>query len=60
MRIGVPREIKSHEYRVGLVPSSVRELVHQFKYERRLHLRGQPRGLNHETILRVEIRRPRV
>ncbi|MFO1071032.1 MAG: alanine dehydrogenase [Geminicoccaceae bacterium] len=28
MRIGVPREIKSHEYRVGLVPSSVRELVH--------------------------------
>src|SRR5713226_6745915 len=28
MRIGVPREIKVHEYRVGLVPSSVRELVH--------------------------------
>ncbi len=27
MRIGVPREIKIHEYRVGLVPSSVRELV---------------------------------
>jgi alanine dehydrogenase len=28
MRIGVPREIKVHEYRVGLVPSSVHELVH--------------------------------
>jgi alanine dehydrogenase len=28
MRIGVPKEIKVHEYRVGLVPSSVLELVH--------------------------------
>ncbi len=28
MRVGVPKEIKVHEYRVGLVPSSVRELVH--------------------------------
>lgn len=27
MKIGVPKEIKTHEYRVGLVPSSVRELV---------------------------------
>ena len=27
MRIGVPREIKVHEYRVGLTPASVRELV---------------------------------
>jgi alanine dehydrogenase len=26
MRIGVPREIKVHEYRVGLVPAGVREL----------------------------------
>lgn len=26
MRIGVPKEIKNHEYRVGMVPSSVREL----------------------------------
>jgi len=29
MRIGVPREIKVHEYRVGLTPSSVREVVAQ-------------------------------
>ena len=27
MRIGVPREIKSHEYRVGLTPAGVRRLV---------------------------------
>lgn len=29
MRIGVPKEVKNHEYRVGLVPPSVRELVAQ-------------------------------
>jgi alanine dehydrogenase len=28
MLVGVPKEIKNHEYRVGLVPASVRELVH--------------------------------
>ena len=27
MRIGVPREIKDREFRVGLTPSSVAELV---------------------------------
>ena len=27
MRIAVPKEIKNHEYRVGLTPASVRELV---------------------------------
>ncbi len=27
MKIGMPKEIKNHEYRVGLVPSSVRELA---------------------------------
>jgi alanine dehydrogenase len=27
MRIGLPQEIKNHEYRVGLTPASVRELV---------------------------------
>ena len=29
MKIGVPRETKVHEYRVGLTPSSVRELAAQ-------------------------------
>jgi alanine dehydrogenase len=28
MLIGVPKEIKTHEYRVGLVPASVRELIY--------------------------------
>jgi alanine dehydrogenase len=28
MRIGVPTEIKNNEYRVGMVPSGVRDLVH--------------------------------
>ncbi|NQV95557.1 MAG: alanine dehydrogenase, partial [Sphingomonadales bacterium] len=27
MRVGTPREIKNHEYRVGLTPESVRELI---------------------------------
>lgn len=37
MRIGVPKEIKVHEYRVGLTPASVRELVahgHEVMVER--------------------------
>ncbi len=29
MRVGVPREIKTLEYRVGMVPAGVRELVHE-------------------------------
>ena len=28
MRVGVPKEIKVHEYRVGLTPDAVRELIH--------------------------------
>jgi alanine dehydrogenase len=28
MLVGLPKEIKNHEYRVGLTPTSVRELVH--------------------------------
>lgn len=28
MKVGVPKEIKNHEYRVGLTPSAARELVH--------------------------------
>ncbi len=28
MRIGVPREVKDHEFRVALTPAGVRELVH--------------------------------
>jgi alanine dehydrogenase len=28
MLVGVPKEVKTHEYRVGLMPASVRELTH--------------------------------
>jgi alanine dehydrogenase len=28
MLVGVPKEVKAYEYRVGLVPGSVREVVH--------------------------------
>ena len=28
MRVGVPKEIKSDEYRVGITPTAVREYVH--------------------------------
>jgi alanine dehydrogenase len=28
MLVGIPKEVKTHEYRVGLTPGSVRELVH--------------------------------
>ena len=30
MIVGVPKEIKNHEYRVGLTPSSVIELIISF------------------------------
>ena len=40
MRVGVPKEIKNHEYRVGLTPASVAELV----------------GAGHEVIVETESR----
>ncbi len=27
MKIGVPKEVKNHEYRVGMTPAAVRELI---------------------------------
>src|SRR5262245_31421594 len=42
MRIGVPKEIKVHEYRVGMTPASVREAVahgHEVLVERNAALR---------------------
>ena len=39
MRVGVPKEIKSHEYRVGLTPGSVRELTR----------RGHAVGIEHDA-----------
>jgi len=49
MRVGVPKEIKVHEYRVGLVPAGVRELVargHSVCVEAGA---GQGAGLSDET-----------
>ncbi|MDI1283716.1 MAG: alanine dehydrogenase [Reyranella sp.] len=51
MRVGVPREIKDHEYRVGLVPSSVAELVrhgHEVVVE---HGAGLGAGLGDELYI---------
>ncbi|MCX4188610.1 alanine dehydrogenase [Methylophaga sp. OBS4] len=49
MLIGVPKEIKNHEYRVGLTPAGVRELTsagHQLLIE---HDAGQAIGLSDEN-----------
>jgi alanine dehydrogenase len=48
MLIGVPKEIKNHEYRIGLTPSGVRELIangHQVMVQ---HDGGKPIGLTDE------------
>ena len=51
MLIGLPKEIKNNEYRVGLTPASVRELVshgHQVLVQRGA---GTPIGLNDEQYV---------
>jgi len=53
MRIGVPKEIKNNEFRVGLTPPAVRELVtrgHEVLVE---HLAGEAIGLHDELYTRV-------
>ncbi|MGD0189717.1 MAG: alanine dehydrogenase [Rhizomicrobium sp.] len=53
MRIGVPKEIKNHEYRVGLTPPAVRELTsrgHEVFVE---HFAGEAIGLHDELYQRV-------
>lgn len=52
MLIGVPKEIKDHEYRVGLVPSSIRELVlhgHEVLVERNAGLGAGLTDLEYEA-----------
>jgi alanine dehydrogenase len=56
MRIGVPKEIKNHEYRVGLTPAAVRELTvrgHEVFVET---LAGEAIGLHDEMYQRVGAR----
>src|SRR5689334_8425457 len=53
MRIGVPKEIKNHEYRVGMTPAAVRELTasgHQVFVETKA---GDGIGLFDEAYQRV-------
>lgn len=53
MRIGVPKEIKNNEYRVGLTPSAVRELMargHEVFVET---MAGEAIGLHDELYARV-------
>jgi alanine dehydrogenase len=54
--IGVPKEIKNHEYRVGLTPGSVRELV---RYGQEVMLEtnaGAAIGMSDEDYVRVGAR----
>ncbi|PPD45170.1 MAG: alanine dehydrogenase [Methylocystis sp.] len=48
MRIGAPREIKNSEYRVGLTPASVAELVHAGHEVRLERGAGEGAGLSDE------------
>jgi len=53
MRIGVPKEIKNHEYRVGMTPSAVRELTargHEVFVQTHA---GEAIGLHDEMYTRV-------
>ena len=53
MQIGIPREIKNHEYRIGLTPAGVRELVghgHEVLVE---HDGGKSIGLTNDLYQRA-------
>lgn len=51
MLIGVPKEIKNQEYRLGLVPASVRELVHHGHKVMIQAGAGEPINLSDELFL---------
>src|SRR5262245_37348819 len=56
MRVGVPKEIKVHEYRVGLTPDAVREYVaagHEVQVERSL---GEGIGVADDDYMRAGAR----
>ena len=53
MRIGVPKEIKNHEYRVGLTPSAVRELTARGHAVFVETMAGEAIGLHDEHYKRV-------
>ncbi|MEQ9640600.1 MAG: alanine dehydrogenase [Alphaproteobacteria bacterium] len=51
MRVGVPKEIKTQEHRVGLTPGSVRELVHNGHEVLVQHNAGHDIGLDDEDYV---------
>lgn len=53
MNIGVPKEIKNHEYRVGLVPASVSELIQHGHHVFVQHNAGSGIGYEDEDYLDV-------
>ena len=56
MLIGVPKEIKNHEYRVGMAPASVREAIkhgHQVLVETNA---GEGIGVNDANTRRSALR----
>ena len=60
MLIGVPKEIKNHEYRIGLTPAGVRELVshgHQVMVQRD---GGKSIGLTNEMYEKAGIPVPKI
>ena len=53
MLVGVPKEIKDHEYRVGLLPSGVKELT---RYGHKVLIEshaGAAIGFNNESYLEL-------
>ena len=57
MLIGVPKEIKNHEYRVGMTPTSVREAVRQgWRCLRVVHGKGLG-SPGREPVLKAKVQR---
>jgi alanine dehydrogenase len=53
MLIGVPKEIKNHEYRVGLIPASARELIQLGHKVIVQTMAGAGAGFNDEDYIKV-------
>nr|WP_294548986.1 alanine dehydrogenase [uncultured Rhodopila sp.] len=53
MKIGVPKEIKTHEYRVGLTPAGARELTHHGHQVIIQHEAGAGIGFDDEAYLQA-------
>ena len=57
MLIGVPKEIKEEEYRIGLTPAGARELVQELGAEKQFNQHLSPwRGKYKKRLEKYEIR----